>query len=204
MEAQNARTNFLENAARTLFLSGPSTSRHLLSQSVELTHVTPTPHRGNTPKDACTACGNLLLPGWTTKTEVTTIKSKKYHQGRERQRRTTDQREGKVDTQQLVVSRQCSFCHRITRKVADKHLQPKNKERQPVRTAEAPAPGGKTTMDNQGSATAEKAADTAAKLSSKKRARARKDREGLQALLNKSAQNKAAPSLGLMDLMKKQ
>ncbi|KIY01156.1 uncharacterized protein Z520_02708 [Fonsecaea multimorphosa CBS 102226] len=41
------------------------------------------------------------------------------------------------------------------------------------------------------------------KSSSKKRAKARKDREGLQALLNRSMQAKSTPSLNLMDLMKK-
>ncbi|OAL34741.1 hypothetical protein AYO20_05936 [Fonsecaea nubica] len=41
------------------------------------------------------------------------------------------------------------------------------------------------------------------KSSSKKRAKARKGREGLQALLNKSMQSKSTPSLNLMDLMKK-
>jgi hypothetical protein len=47
-----------------------------------------------------------------------------------------------------------------------------------------------------------KAPDDVAKISSKKRAKARKDRQGLQALLNKSAQIKSGPGLGLLDFMR--
>ncbi|KIW98322.1 uncharacterized protein Z519_01906 [Cladophialophora bantiana CBS 173.52] len=47
------------------------------------------------------------------------------------------------------------------------------------------------------------ALEKSTKSSSKKRAKARKDREGLQALLNRSMQTKGVPSLSLMDLMKK-
>ncbi|KIV86899.1 hypothetical protein PV11_02480 [Exophiala sideris] len=41
------------------------------------------------------------------------------------------------------------------------------------------------------------------KVTSKRRAKARKDREGLQALLSKSTQSKPSRSLSLMDLMKR-
>jgi hypothetical protein len=175
-----------------------------------LAHSTGISDGKENPRDACTACGNLLLPGWTTKTEVATIQVK--HRPGERQRqRPQDERERdrhrEAKVRQLVVSRRCSFCHRVTRETADKHLRAKlNKERQSNSTAAAPISGEKITR-NQETATADERTTTetaaVAKLSSKKRARARKDREGLQALLNKSAQNKAGPSLGLMDLMKR-
>lgn len=65
---------------------------------------------------------------------------------------------------------------------------------------EAPAPIDEVPEPTSGT---ELLLEQSTKSSSKKRAKARKDREGLQALLSKSSQNKSSPSLSLMDLMRR-
>ena len=178
-----ARLSFLQTSARTLFLSSPSTSRHLLTQSTELAHSQNAHFRTN-PEDACAACGSLLLPGWSTSISLAPERSKT--------RRGACSVEKHIHTKRLV--RKCSTCDRITKgKVA---YRPKHSK---IKATTAAA--SQTAVE--GIAVTKPASEKSNRTSSKKRAKARKDRQGLQALLDRSLQNKSSPRLDLMDLMQK-
>lgn len=171
-----------------LFLSSPSTSRHLQSQSTELAHSLPSLKTLPRSREACTACGNLFAPGWTTETTITP------RVGRRRQR-TTPQ---KALVRSKLVSNLCLVCHRTTREVGVFKVDIGKRQSKSSKTPAiaSAASTEKTSLDKS-------VVEQPAKTSSKRRAKARKDREGLQALLSKSAQNKPAPSLSFMDLMKR-
>ncbi|KIW82148.1 hypothetical protein Z517_05175 [Fonsecaea pedrosoi CBS 271.37] len=127
-EPQAARARYLQQAARMIFLSAPTTSRQLLREGVELDHAASShaAHR-----------------------DIATLKSTHMEESQ----------------QPLDV---------------------------PVERSEAVV-----------TESTDPVLEKPTKSSSKKRAKARKGREGLQALLNKSMQSKSTPGLNLMDLMKK-
>lgn len=183
MNPQDARARFLQDSARMLFLSSASTSRLLSFQSLELAHMRNSSEQKN-GVNACTACGGLLIPGWTTKIKIVTSKVQR--------KRAALPNEGDIRTK--LVSRQCSFCKRVTRETTDQQWKPRG--RQNKSSAAPPPPAEETVHEEIG-------AEKASKVSSKKRAKARKEREGLQALLNKSAQSKGSPGLSLLDMMQR-
>ncbi|KIW99928.1 uncharacterized protein Z518_10856 [Rhinocladiella mackenziei CBS 650.93] len=181
-EAQDVRRRFLQNAARTVFLSSPSTSRHLLTQSVEVT-ISRTLNSRTIPRKACEACGNLLLSGWTASSRFTTRRAK---------------HNAKVippaGLRKENLHHRCSVCHRVTKEAVDPEFNPRNKK---IPTATVP------NKQREEAPCSNAIPEKSNKSNSKKRAKARKDCEGLQALLDKSKRSKSTPSLNLMDLMKK-
>ncbi|OAP57262.1 hypothetical protein AYL99_08000 [Fonsecaea erecta] len=179
-EAQAARVGYLQRSARVIFLSAPSTSRQLLRESVELGHRRPS-HGGRGAEDTCMTCGNLMLPEWTVSTKIT---DRKAHAPKKKSR-------------QKVRSRRCSLCSRVIKDIA---TMDSSHAREAQQLVTVPTKHGEEVV---ATAPADPVLAKPVKLSSKKRARARKDREGLQALLNKSMQAKSTLSLDLMDLMKK-
>ena len=183
METQKTRVDFLQASARILFLSSPSTSRHLSFQGLELADLQ-TPSGAYQSREACSACGNLLTPGWTSRTKAVTRLLKR----RQVTRPEKEQARGKT------ISKQCQVCLRTSRET--RILQLDTRKRQSRPSADFRKPVEEPIQDQP-------VVEKSSKVSSKKRAKARKDREGLQALLNKSTQNKPSPSLNLMDLMKR-
>ncbi|EXJ74815.1 uncharacterized protein A1O5_01511 [Cladophialophora psammophila CBS 110553] len=184
-EPQAVRVRFLQDSARMLCLSAPSTSRQLLHESVELVHGGSS-HGDRRPGDTCTTCGSLLLPGWTASTKITDTKTKTSKKGHPQKRKP----------RRKVQSQRCSLCYRVTRAVITMGSSHRAKKEQLNSTVSGERPEEIT--ESAGSALGK-----ATKSSSKKRAKARKDREGLQALLNRSMQTQGVPNLSLMDLMKK-
>jgi hypothetical protein len=183
METQKTRVDFLQASARTLFLSSPSTSRHLSLQGLELADLQ-TPSGVFKSSEACSACGNLLTPGWTTRSKTITRVLK-------RRQVTTPERE---PTRRKTISKQCQVCHRTSRQTKILQLDTRKRQSRPTEASRKPI---EEPIQDQ------PAVEKSSKVSNKKRAKSRKDREGLQALLNKSTQNKASPGLNLMDLMKR-
>lgn len=182
METLKTRVDYLQASARILFLSSPSTSRHLSFQGLELAELQ-TPPGEHQSSEACSACGNLLTPGWTTRTKAVTRLLK-------RRQVTTPEKES---ARGKTISKQCQVCYRTSRET--KTLQPDTRKRQSRQSAASRKPVQEPIQYQP--------VEKSSKVSSKKRAKARKDCEGLQALLNKSTQNKPSPSLNLMDLMKR-
>lgn len=180
-DAQSLRTRFLQSSAQTMFLSSPSTSRQLSFESAELGH-SQSSRLWHGSLGACTACGNLLLPGWTASTDIVSSKVKT-------RRERPPKRE---EIRKKILSWRCLFCHRITKETVAIDSSSRKRDVPLFVTQERQEEGPGSVL----------APEKPTKSSSKKRAKVRKDREGLQALLDKRTQNKLAPSLNLMDLMK--
>ena len=183
MDRQESRTGFLQESARMLFLSSPSTSRYLSSQKNDLV-LSGTARKQVRVKDACTACGSLLVPAWTSDAKAVTGKFK----------RGTDGTSKPKEHRNRIVCSRCSTCNRITKDVVKVQLPPRKSLSKPVAFH---------TKQEEADPHEEIVAEQPSKVTSKRRAKARKDREGLQALLSKSTQSKPSRSLSLLDLMKR-
>jgi hypothetical protein len=181
-DAQASRSRFLQDSARALFLSGTSTSRYLMIERSQLMHAT------ENKLDSCSACGSLLLPGWTASYGLASTKTKL--------KSTRNAKSREEQAHQKTRYLKCEVCHRVTKATVTFPLKSKQKrmmqnERGPK--AQSVAPPAPESVPEKSTKT----------LSSKQRAKARRDREGLQSLLNRSSQNRTASTLNLMDLMKK-
>jgi len=178
------RRRFLQESATRMFLASPSTSRHLSAEDMELRKIDP--DQADPPASArCQACGSLLVPDWTATTKLFSRPTRKTPP----QSAVT---EAASSTRRLV--RRCKSCHRFTKQQTTGVIKPRG-WRQPAamgvrqsRIEESPPKEGK--------------ARSGPNVSSKKRAKARRDREGLQALLDRSKATKPSAALSLMDLMK--
>ncbi|KAK5059889.1 hypothetical protein LTR84_009772 [Exophiala bonariae] len=178
--AQALRARFLQNSSDALFLSSTSTSRYLRAQGAQSEHFK------DTRKISCSACGSHLLPGWTTTISLARGKPKSAPKLKGRE----------AKPQQKIRYLKCEVCHRVNKDTVTYPLKTKTK----------------TMFSNVVGPTVQQAAQPGLEpvpekptktLSSKQRAKARKDREGLQSLLNRSSQNKTTQGLSLMDLMRK-
>ena len=180
------RRVFLENSSRYLAVSSPSTSAHLMAERLALNIDDGRAATKDLYDYICVACGTLMIIGWNAVT-------------RQSQQRTTSktrkcERRGRHNN----FAQTCQVCHRETitvlhfekdaTKTATKTARPKSKASiPPTQATENPLNVSKG----------------AEKTSSKQRAKTRKEKSGLQALLSKSRQIAASSStLSLMDLMK--
>lgn len=179
-DAQASRSRFLQGSAHALFLSSTSTSRYLMTEKSQLMHAT------ETKPDSCLACGSPLLAGWTASFGLasTKLKSTRNTKGREEQARHK--------TRYL----KCEVCHRVSKATVTYPLKSKHKRMM----QDDKGPKLQLVAQPVPESVPEKSTKA---MSSKRRAKARRDREGLQNLLNRSSQNRTAPTLNLMDLMKK-
>lgn len=181
-ESQRLRHSFLQQSAQMLFLSTPAISRQLMCESHELggalSIATP-----NNEKNVCSSCGTFLLPQWTMERTFRTKKVESRGKNHPRKSRRSK-----------VLSQRCSTCYRVTKNTASLVLNVRSRREKSLEITHEPhgelPPPVPTT-------------DRASKSCSKKRAKTRKDREGLQALLKKTEQTNITPNLNLMDLMKK-
>lgn len=178
--AQALRAQFLQSSSDALFLSSPSTSRYMRAQGAQTEHFKDRRHAN------CSACGSPLLPGWTTTTSLARVNLKSAAKSKSRQE----------ESRQKVRYLKCEICHRVNKDTVTYPFKTKNKG---VISDEI-APAVKEAVQPGPEPVAGKSTKT---MSSKQRAKARRDREGLQSLLNRSSQNKATPGLSLMDLMRK-
>lgn len=183
-DSQQLRANFLERSALTLFLSAPATSWTLARETEELLHVhIPAVSHGS--RQCCTACGVILLSPWTVETKIATTKV-----------RFGKTSKGKKIMRRKVRAQRCSTCRRVMKSIAIFDPSIRRREDQSVSKAD-------DHFNKLEASSSDATLERTNKPSSKKRAKARKDREGLQALFNNSAQTRAAPSLNLTDLMRK-
>ena len=170
---------FLENSSRCLAISSPSTSAHLMTERIALSTDSEHAAAKGLRDNVCNACGTLMVLGWNT-----TI-----GHGHKLCSSTMQRPIQKGRRRWILV---CQVCHRetVTALNAVKGGQPTSS---PSTTSKHPV---------EAPATMNKGAE---KTSGKQRAKARKEKSGLQALLNKSKQTSASSStfkLDLMDFMK--
>jgi hypothetical protein len=175
--SEKLQAAFLEKSSYTLAISSPSTSAHLMTERLSLMPENEREHTNFLRHDVCGACGTVTTLGWTA-TTPRTRSTRRQHEGR---------RERKV-------IRVCLVCHRET--VNALPTAPKA-----VKIAQTQSMDPSSSRLELG--TPPTVSDVAEKTSSKRRARTRKEKSGLQALLNKSKQStNSSSTLDLMDFMK--
>ncbi|KAK0253802.1 hypothetical protein B0A54_13426 [Friedmanniomyces endolithicus] len=106
----SARIDFLKNAADLLTVSSPAASAHLRSSRHQVAdgHGVERPQDGGT---VCTACGGILIPGWSCKT---------IKHDEKRARRTLANRKPSPRPNVKTLKVQCSRCNAITPLQSDK------------------------------------------------------------------------------------
>jgi hypothetical protein len=170
-------------ASKLMVGLSPSTSAHLSAEKISFGRSKEPPQA---PTRACGGCGTLSIPGWNAPTLASNTGETISHEPSSTQKQPAQTR----------IRRGCKVCGRVTQVTSAPAIKPK---RHPVRPSE-PVKVRAAELRKPALQVLQKAPEP--KVSSKKRARARKDREGLQVLLNRSKAVPAKPGLGLMDFMK--
>lgn len=179
-----SKTAFLQDAANSIAMDSPSTASYLASESIQL-ELANGPQNKALPdhqrQTSCTACGNVFIPGWNCSI-VRGDRGAAPYQSKNFQRCT--------------IVYHCQACyHRSTFCLpSPKRVNANTREKDARRS---------TILDldtKHQSSPNSIAAPT--KTSSKKRAKSRKEKAGLQSLLGKSKEEaRTSPQLNLMDLM---
>lgn len=173
----DVRQRFLHSAAQRLCRTSPSTSAYLSTQGLSTNQLGST--KDSQQSIFCGTCGSLNTKAWNIKPATSETC------GKEATTRPTNARPVK-----RVALRRCHVCGRLSKAAFDHTPGPVKAEK---------LSGSKPPRDSSPipSSTVQQA-----KLSSKKRAKVRKDREGLQALLNKTKSAHSSSRMTLMDFMK--
>lgn len=182
--AVDLKIAFLQDAAKSMAQASPSTASYLASESIALELAKGSENKATDDhrQTFCTACGNLFIPGWSCSV---------LRGGRDSVRDRSEN--GK--RHQIVYL--CQACHYRTT-----FGLPQSKKT--LRLATQKTSGLPNTPLHLGTKrqTTSDPAIVPMRPSSKKRARARKEKAGLRSLLQKSKEEgKPSPSLSLMDLM---
>lgn len=197
-----ARIKYLAASAQLYSQIAPETSAHLMLQCGNVAASNDISFKMPDSQRACSACGTILISGWTSRTSVAD-----YQKNKKRRLKPRSERKGTTDERTKFVMTQCLVCLQST----SSHLEhaaghgPTRKQTFMSQAALLEATLSPSRVTGQaGEAIQEHQIPLPANLASKKRARARKQ-SGLQAMLQKSKNtNKEAPSpmLNLMDFMK--
>lgn len=179
--AASLRTAFLQDAAKSMATTSPSTASYLASESIQYGLLNESQTKALTDKERqtfCTACGNVFIPGLNCSIS--------------RGDKVSASNKLKTPQRRSIVY-YCQRCHHYT---PFRLLSPErpafNKRKKGIAT---------NAVSKQEVLTGPPSEQL--KKSSKQRAKARKDRAGLQSLLKKSKEEKtSSPQLSLMDLMR--
>lgn len=183
-QAVRLKTAFLQEAAKSITITSPSTAAYLGSESIQQALASEPHNKVFTEplrQTFCTACGSVFVPGWN----CSIIRGNKGS--------ATD----KLKTiQRRTIVYHCQACyHRTTFRVPsierlDSKIKAKNVSRSTILDVDAKL----SVSSNPGI--------VLAKASSKKRAKVRREKAGLRSLLKKSKEEAAtSPQFNLMDLM---
>ncbi|KAL8705070.1 MAG: hypothetical protein Q9201_001796 [Fulgogasparrea decipioides] len=193
----DARIKFLDDSARLLQSVAPGTSAHLMHQRNIVAEDNEKALSKVQLKDICKTCGTILVSGVTSRVEAVDpnrVKKKK-------KRRTTLGPEAPEER----FKTECRACRRVS-KTPSQWSQKHNIRKLvglagSVESVKTPAPANNIPTKTS---VAENEKPASTNISSKRRAKARKQ-GGLQALLNKSKETTMQSSsleLSLMDFMK--
>ena len=182
--AYNLKLAFLQDAAKSTAFISPSTSSYLGSEYVQM-ELAIGPQNKAFPdhqrQTFCTACGNVFTPGWN----CTIARG---------DRGVAPDKVKKVQRRTIVYS--CQACYHRTPFC----LHPSKRPDKNMREKYLPR-SKQLDLDVTGHMSSD-STTLPPKTSSKRRAKARKERAGLQALLKKSEnERRTSPQLSLMDLM---
>jgi hypothetical protein len=190
------RSKFLAEASQQLFATGSTTSAHLSAERNGLHSGLRDSSKG-TDFSSCRACGTIWVPGLSMELKTTLPVT----QGK----RSTP---GVSSTRTTITTVSCNACGRVARHVQLYERKSRSTRRTQQAASAIPpiAPDHATTVEEvteQSATGTPRSTPSESKLSSKQRAKARKDRSGLQALLKGSKEsNPSAPKLSFMSLMK--
>ena len=180
---EGARASFLDKAAHLTCSRSPSTSAHLISERQALTRSLQNGARSASAQ-ACQRCGTIATSVWKPKRATT---------------KSTKKSPGLKPLPKLIVRavmRRCDACGKVAKLSVDPKAAPSRslKVRRSLPTLAGP--------ELRSSPTSDALPREEPKLSSKKRAKAKKDREGLQAMLNKKRPSYMTQQMNLLDFMR--
>ncbi|KAL8718170.1 MAG: hypothetical protein Q9225_004665 [Loekoesia sp. 1 TL-2023] len=193
----DARIHFLDASARLLQNVVPETSAHLMQQRNLVAEEFEKPLNKAQLKDICKACGAILVPDLTSKSQVIDPSAPISAKKRRRITRRSDEQAEQLQTE-------CLLCCRVISTSMQSHSRKDMQEAvQLIKMAE-PSNAAASEAGTSLSSSNMEEKPASANASSKKRAKARKQ-GGLQALLEKSKGTESKSSglgLELMDFMK--
>jgi hypothetical protein len=171
----DARERFLQGAAQMMRIYSPSTSAFLAAQKQSMQEI---------PDEYfCLSCGAVNMKAWRIETKQTRPVQQHYK---------SKAKNSILGTRFAI--RRCDVCSRVSKQSLDH--PPKLTKPPKVDPLHALQERKDYKVPSEASMVSQ------SKLSSKKRAKARKDREGLQALLDRSKSDRLSSRLTLTDLMK--
>lgn len=182
--AATLKAIFLHGAARSLAVDSPSTASYLVSESVQYQQASGPQNKALPPhqrQSFCTACGNIFIPGMN----CSIVRG--GHSGVEHKSRNVPRR---------TIVYQCQACSHHTTLCLPLLKAPHGdtEEKDRIRSQSLNLEKNNRLSSNTTA--------VPSKTSSKKRAKARKEKEGLQWMLNKSKEDtRTSPQLNLLDFM---
>jgi RNase P subunit RPR2 len=207
-----ARARYLDESAHLLARTSPAISRQLRSQM----HTLATDYNIDLPntqkREACGACGNIMIPGQTSRTYLDNKRSKRSSKRHTSRRPSTGNPSPQKQIEEAAVKAmcyECLICNRVTRQVVPAPSKASRKEQEqipPSKGADVNSrkPDGTHIPTDSGLGSP---ASSITNASSRRRAKTRKE-SGLQALLAKRKEESRGGGfatgfgLDLMDLMK--
>lgn len=185
---RDIHTAFRQKASELLVLTAPSTSSHLGYELLQTFIRDQAAPPSDLKESYCTACGMLVVPGITA-TMSRVKKANSRSAGGNPGNTQPKPHAPKPSSMRKAVSRRCLNCRRST---IFNIPSPESNQ--------ALAPKPDVASQTQSAALRD---ESSAKISSKKRAQVRKERDALRSLLHQRKQNEVAHStLDLMDFMK--
>ena len=207
-----ARARYLDESAHLLASTSPAISRHLNSKL----HRVATDYNLSLPdaqqREACGACGNIMIAGWTSRTYVDRGRSSRSLKKSANPRTSATKSPSQKQTKGQIIKAvcyECLICSRVTRQALPAPRKAPIEKPEQVQVAKLGAnasrrPSGANTTSESGLVPPLSSFPNA---SSRRRAKARKQ-SGLQALLAKKKEESLGSGfstdfgLDLMDLMK--
>jgi endogenous inhibitor of DNA gyrase (YacG/DUF329 family) len=182
---QGVQGSFLEEAGRHVYARSPSTSAYLISERLALSRLSKE-HQQMKHSDLCQRCGTLALGAW---------KMRPIASGLLRDESVASASAARNRRQTAI--RKCCRCGNVSSIQVDSPHKPSRSRSMQQRTVElqqAEEPAQRRTRSPTRQET---------KVSSKKRAKRRKDFQGIQALVSRASAKSSHTALDLMDLMKR-
>lgn len=213
-QGTRARTNYLNDSAHLLTSTSPAISRHLISQMHAVALDTNQGLSEAQKRDACGACGNLMIPGWTSCTYLDKGTSRLELRMRTNRKGKTGDLQlreggGAAAAAEKCIFHECLVCNRKTRQPLQISVKSNSKQQEQVSSPSLASPASAVTGRTQLPAKSrpEPPMSSSMNASSRRRARARKQ-GGLQALLATKKEDESSGGLStgfgldLMDFMR--
>lgn len=215
-QGARAQLNYLHSSAHLLSSTSPAVSRHLMARVHALARDTNLGISEAQIRDACGACGNIMIPGWTSRTYL-----EKDKPSLESRTKTNGKGKGKTGSVQLPkyvgaaagvdksIVHECWICNRKSRQRLPTSSRPDSTKHTHVASPStiSSIPGVARLTPLGPKSEPEHPISSSVNASSRRRAKSRKQ-GGLQALLakKKEDESKGGMSTGfgldLMDFMK--